>query len=233
MLTDKKIIIVGGSSGIGFAVASKASQAGAEVVIASRSAEKLEAAVGRLGAHVRAHVLDATDEHSITEFFRHVGSFDHLVISIKPSIPTGHFLENEMAAVGAAFDAKFWGQYRLAKHGASHIRPSGSITFTSGIASHRSYPGYSAVSAINAAVEALCKAVAAELVPIRVNCVCPGFVDTDPPNNSRAQHVRTLAPNLPLDRLGVASEIADSYLYLLTSQYSTGTVVVVDGGATC
>jgi len=159
MLTHRKIIVVGGSSGIGFAVASKASQVGAEVVIASRSAEKLEAAVGKLGGNVYAQVLDATDEHSTTEFFRHVGSFDHLVISIKPSIPTGSFLENAMAAVGAAFDAKFWGQYRLAKHGAPHIRPNGSITFTSGTASRRSYPGYSAVSAMNAAVEALCKSV--------------------------------------------------------------------------
>lgn len=233
MLTNRKIIVVGGSSGIGFAVASKASQAGAEVVIASRSAEKLQAAASKLGKHVRAQVLDATDEHATTAFFRHVGSFDHLVISIKPSIPTGHFLENEMAAVGAAFDAKFWGQYRLVKHGAPHIRPGGSIIFTSGIASRRSYPGYSAVSAMNAAVEALCKAVAAELAPIRVNCVCPGFVDSEPSNSKRALHVRTLAPNLPLDRLGVASEIADTYLYLLTSPYSTGTVVVVDGGATC
>lgn len=233
MLTNRKIIIVGGSSGIGFAVARKANEAGAEVVIASRTAEKLEVAEGQLGGHVRAQVLDATDEHSSTEFFRRVGSFDHLVVSIKPSMPSGHFLENEMAAVCAAFDAKFWGQYRLAKLGAPHIRPGGSITFTSGVASRRTYPGYSAVSAINAAVEALCKAVAVELAPIRVNCVCPGFVDTEPPSISRAQHVRTLAPNLPLDRLGVASEIADTYLYLLTSPYSTGTVVVVDGGATC
>ena len=234
MLTNRKIIVVGGSSGIGLAVARKASESGAEVVIASRTAEKLESAAAQLGGRrVRAQVLDATDECSTTAFFRRVGPFDDLVISIKPSLPSDRFLESDMVAVGAAFDTKFWGQYRLAKHATSHIRPGGSITFTSGVASRRTYPGCSAISAMNAAVEALCKSVAAEIAPIRVNCVCPGFVDTEPPSSSRALHVRAMAPNLPLDRLGIAMEIADAYLYLIASPYSTGTVVVVDGGATC
>jgi len=148
-------------------------------------------------------------------------------------LPSGRFLENEVGAAIAAFDAKFWGQYRLAQHGVQYVRQNGSITFTSGIASRRSYLGYSVVSAMNAATEALAKAIAIELAPIRVNTVCPGFVDTKPPASGRAQHVKVLSPTLPLNRLGVASDIADAYLYLFANSYSTGTVVVVDGGAIC
>lgn len=233
MFENKKIVVVGGSSGIGFAVAQKAMSAGARVVIASRSQARLDIAAKHLGERIQTEVVDASDEHSVTDLFRRVGEFDHLAVTIKPHFPSGHFLENEVGSAITAFDAKFWGQYRLAKHGASYIRPNGSITFTSGIASRRSYPGYSAVSAMNAATEALAKAIAIELAPIRVNTVCPGFVDTEPPTSGRAQHVRALSPTLPLDRLGTTSEIADAYLYLFANSYSTGTVIVVDGGAIC
>ena len=233
VLENKKIVVVGGSSGIGYAVAQKALNAGAQVVIASRSNERLNTAARQLGERVQTEVVDASDDQSVADFFRRVSHFDHLAVTIKPHLPSGQFLENEVGAAMAAFDAKFWGQYRLAKHGAQYIRENGSITFTSGIASRRSYPGYSAVSAMNAATEALAKAIAIELAPIRINTVCPGFVDTEPPTSGRAQHVKTLSQTLPLNRLGVASEIADAYLYLFANLYSTGTVVVVDGGAIC
>lgn len=233
MLENKKIVVVGGSSGIGYAVAQKAMNAGAQVVIASRSNERLNAAARQLGERVQTEMVDASNDQSVADFFRRVGHFDHLAATIKPQLPSGRFLENEVGAAITAFDAKFWGQYRLAKHGAQYIRQNGSITFTSGIASRRGYPGYSTVSAMNAATEALAKAISIELAPIRVNTVCPGFVDTEPPTSGRAQHVKKLMLTLPLDRLGAASEIADAYLYLFANSYSTGTVVVVDGGAIC
>jgi NAD(P)-dependent dehydrogenase (short-subunit alcohol dehydrogenase family) len=233
MLKNSKIVLVGGSSGIGFAVAQRALSAGAEVVIASRSHEKLQAAAKVLGNHVQVAQVDVSDERSVIDFFRRVGPFDHLAATIKPQLPSGRFIENELTAVSAAFDAKFWGQYRLAKHGVRYIRPNGSIVLTSGVASRRSYPGYSIVSAMNAATEALASAIAVELAPIRVNTVCPGFVDADVPTSGRAEYVRALAPNLPLGRLGAAKEIADAYLYFFGNTYSTGSVMVVDGGVTC
>ncbi|MBI3611186.1 MAG: SDR family oxidoreductase [Nitrospirae bacterium] len=233
MLKNKKVVIVGGSSGIGLGVARKAADVGAEIVIASRSASKLENARSHLRGRVQTEVLDAVNEQSVSDFFRRVGSFDHLVATIRPQGPVGRFLENATDNVRAAFDNKFWGQYYLAKHGAGYVRAGGSITLTSGIASLRSYPGYSAMTTINAAVESLCKTLAVELAPIRVNGVCPGFVDIEAPNDKRAQQIMALIPNLPLARLGTADEIADAYLYLLNNVYSTGTIIVVDGGATC
>src|SRR4030067_386604 len=206
MFENKKIVIVGGSSGIGYAVAQKALDAGAQVVIASRSDKKLNAAAKQLGERVQTEVVDASDDQSVADFFRRVGHFDHLAVTIKPQLPSGRFIENDVGAVIAAFDAKFWGQYRLAKHSAQYIRQNGSITFTSGIASRRGYLGYSAVSAMNAATEALAKTIAIELAPIRVNTVCPGFVYTEPPTSGRAQHIKVLSPTLPLNRLGIASD---------------------------
>lgn len=233
MLENQKIVIVGGASGIGYAVAQQALAAGAEVVIASRSPGKLHSAAVSLGGRIRVEPVDAADEESVIDFFHRVGSFDHLAATIKPRLPSGRFFDNDLAEVQAAFEAKFWGQYRLAKYGAGLIRSGGSIVLTSGIASRRSYPGYSAVSSMNAATEALAKALAVELAPIRVNAVCPGFVDAEPPISGRAQAVNALAPGLPLDRLATASEVAEAYLYLFGNRYSTGSVIVVDGGAVC
>src|SRR5512140_3954679 len=162
MLKNSKVVVVGGSSGIGFAVAQQSLDAGAEVVIAARSLDKLRAAARQLGDRVRVEQVDVSDEPSVIDFFRRVGPFDHLAATIKPQLPSGKFLDNDLSAVSAAFDAKFWGQYRLAKHAVGHITPHGSIVLTSGVASRRSYPGYSAVSAMNAATEALASAIAIE-----------------------------------------------------------------------
>ncbi|MDD4928423.1 MAG: SDR family oxidoreductase [Gallionella sp.] len=233
MLSNSKILVVGGSSGIGFAVAQQALNAGAEVVIASRSLDKLQAAAKQFGGSVTVEQVDVSDEQAVIDFFARVGPFDHLAATIKPHLPSGKFLENDLAVVGAAFDAKFWGQYRLAKHAVRHIRPHGSIVLTSGVAARRSYPGYSAVSAMNAATEALVSAIAIELAPLRVNTVCPGFVDADTPIPGRVDYVKKLAPSLPLNRLGATKEIAAAYLYLFGNAYSTGSVIVVDGGVTC
>ncbi|OYW39887.1 MAG: hypothetical protein B7Z35_03090 [Hydrogenophilales bacterium 12-61-10] len=98
MFENKKIVIVGGSSGIGYAVAKKAMNAGAQVVIASRSNEKLNAAAKQLDERVQTEVVDASDDQSVADFFRRVGHFDHLAVTIKPQLPSGRFLENEVGA---------------------------------------------------------------------------------------------------------------------------------------
>ena len=232
-LKNKKIIVVGGSSGIGLAVAQKSLYAGAEVIIAARTVAKLATVARRLGNGVHTEALDASDENAVVRFFECMGPFDHLVIAIKPTLPEGSALLGDAGIARLAFDVKFWGQYYLAKHAARHIRKSGSITLTSGVASKRAYKGYVMIGVINAATEALCSALAAEIAPIRINTVCPGFVDAEPVNSERGQLVRALAPGMPLNRLAEADEIADAYLYLMKNTYSTGTTMVVDGGVSC
>jgi NAD(P)-dependent dehydrogenase (short-subunit alcohol dehydrogenase family) len=233
MLNGKKILVVGGGSGIGYAVAKQARDSGAIVIIASRSANKLNLAAQSLGSAVKTEQVDVLDESSVRQLFERLGTIDHLVATIKPTLPAKPFLEDDFASVKLAFDTKFWGQCLLAKHGAQSIAPGGSITLTSGIGAHRSYPGFAAVAAMNAATEAISKSLAVELAPIRVNTVCPGFVDTVPATPGRAEHIMRIAPTLPLERLGNPDEIAQTYLYVMCNTYSTGSVVIVDGGALC
>ena len=232
-MRDQKILVVGGSSGIGLAIAKQAASEGAQVVIGSRSSARLENAATGHCPPLRTEQVDATSDESINAFFSKIGEFDHLAVTIKPSLPSGQFSENNIDLVREAFDIKFWGQYRLAKAAIKKIKPTGSIVLTSGIAAHRGYRGYSIVSAMNAATEALVKAISVELAPIRINAVCPGFVDTKPPNIKRLEYAQSVGASFPLERLGLAEEVASAYIHFFKNTYASGCCLVVDGATSC
>jgi len=231
MIENKKILIVGGSAGIGLALARLLLERGACVVIASRNREKLADAEKELGGNVSTEIVDASDEHSVTALFRRVGSFEHLAVTIKPSHIVSPFGHGAVSDLRAAFETKFWGQYHLTRHCLPHISENGSITLTSGIASHRGYRGFSGTAAINGAVESFVTSVAGEIAPVRINAVCPGFIETEEAHAQRYASIKSLGANPPLGRLGTRDEAARAYLYLMNSAYTTGTGIIVDGGA--
>jgi NAD(P)-dependent dehydrogenase (short-subunit alcohol dehydrogenase family) len=121
------------------------------------------------------------------------------------------------------------------KYGSPHIRSGGSITLTNGVAGLRPQKGWTIAASICGAMEALTRALAMELAPIRVNAVCPGVVKTelwsDMPESDRQVMYRDIERKLPVGRVGEADDLAQAYIYLMREGYSTGQVIVVDGGA--
>ncbi len=231
----QKIVIIGGSSGMGLATAKMAAAEGAAVVIASRSEEKLKKAKAEIQGNVETLTVNVMDEGSVKAFFDKVGEFDHLTTPGNEAA-MGPFLQLDVLKARTAFDSKFWGQYHAARYGAPHIRGNGSITFFAGIWSQRPVPGGSVVTAINSAIEGLGRALATELAPIRVNTVSPGIVDTPiysamAPGEKEAMF-QGVAATLPLKRIGRPEEIAQTVLYLMANSFSTGNTLYVDGGAT-
>jgi NAD(P)-dependent dehydrogenase (short-subunit alcohol dehydrogenase family) len=130
---------------------------------------------------------------------------------------------------------RFWGAFMAVKYGSAHIRPGGSVTLTNGVAGLRPRKGWALVASICGAMEAFTRALALELAPIRVNAVCPGVVRTELWNDmteaDRDALYRDVAQSLPVGRVGEPEDIAQAYLYLMREGYSTGQVIVVDGGA--
>ena len=173
MLAGKKVVVVGGSSGIGLATAEMAKAQGAEVVIASRNAERVKAAADKLGA--KGISADVTNDRSVTDLFRAVGPVDHVVVSAA-QLRTGPFKTVAMEDVRATMEGKLWGAWRCAR--AAEIKPGGSLTLVSGFLSIRPRPNAAIVSVANGALESLTRALALELAPVRVNCVSPGIIDT-------------------------------------------------------
>lgn len=230
-LKDQKVVVIGGSSGMGLATARAAVNAGANVVIASRSAQKLDAAKADIGKNVEAQPLDLTQEDSIREFFQKIGSIAHLVIP-GSSVKTGSLRELSLADAMSSMNSKFWGPYLAAKH--AQLNPNGSIIFFSGILSRKPSPGMAVVAAINAAIEALGRTLALELAPVRVNVISPGLVMTSAyegmPDAQREAMFQRTAQQLPVKRVGMPEDIADIALQLMTNRYITGTVIDIDGG---
>ncbi|WP_313198854.1 SDR family oxidoreductase [Rhizobium sp.] len=229
-LNNQRVLVVGGSSGIGFAVAQSVILAGAEVTIASRSAEKLTAASQSLGT-VSSAIIDTADEIGIEAFFQENDSWDHIVISAAQT-PSGPVRKLSLDDAKKAMESKFWGAYRVAR--AARLSERGSLTFISGFLSER--PSASSVlqGAINAALESLGRGLALELSPVRVNSVSPGLIDTPlwskMEDESRKSMFERVAASLPAKTIGQPGDIANAVLFLMTTPFATGSNVRVDGG---
>lgn len=233
-LFGARVVVFGGSSGVGLAVAAAARAAGAEVVLAARGREKLERALARLGEGARGEVVDGRDERQVDDLFARLGPIDHLVLPAGSTTPGGEFTKMTRTAMRATFEDKLWAQLNPAFAGARSLRRGGSITFFSGGAAHRAIRGMANVAAVNGALEALVPTLALELAPSRVNAISPGTLDTPywtgvPDEAKQAIFART-ADALPAGRVGTAEDVAAAVLFLLGSSFTTGIVLRVDGG---
>lgn len=233
-LDRARILVVGGGSGIGFAVAEAAKAEGAQIAIASTNADKLAAAAARLGG-AEWTVLDITDESAVQAFFRSAAEFDHVVTTAGDwgNARRGPFVSMDMAEAEALLRVRFWGAAILAKHAAWHLDDGGSITLTSGMSAFRPQKGSVMATAMAGSIEHLTYGLAVELAPIRVNAVFPGGVATEifaglPEEMRKVEEARF--DNQPLPRISRPEEVAEAYLYAMKASYTTGQVIKVDGG---
>ena len=230
-LSGSKVVVVGGASGVGFAVAAAAREAGAEVVVGSSQAPRVEAAASKLGRGATGHAVDVRDEVSVAAFFTEVGAFDHLVFTAGD---WGHMFgatrDLDVEASKARMEVRFWGAARAAKHAIRQIAGDGSITLTGGMLAHRPMPGAPLTTASAHTTEGLAIGLARDLAPVRVNAVCLGLMMSEQVQNMGDAMIKNFTANLPLPRGGTVEEAAEAYLYLMRATYVTGQIVRVDGG---
>lgn len=235
-LSSQRLVIFGGSSGLGLGLARAALEAGAEsVLIASRSAASLQSATIALGspARLQTATADVSSEADVARVFTNAGPIDH-IFTTAAQFAYQSVSEFDPAAARRAIDSKLIGALLLAKHGAPRLRPGGSLTLTSGIAAERPGPRGAITCTVNGALHSLVRALALELAPIRINVVSPGWVDTpawDTIAGERKSAVQAeLAQRLPVRRIGQPAELANAFLFLSQNHFATGTVLPIDGG---
>ena len=230
-LNGKKVVVIGGASGVGFAVAEAALAEGAQVVVGSSQTARIEAAAERLGGGAKGLTVDVKEEASVAAFFDAVGAFDHLVFTAGD---WGHFFgrtqDLDIEDSKTRQEVRFWGAIRAAKHATRHIAKEGSITLTGGMLAHRPMPGMPLVTASAHTTEGLAMGLARDLAPIRANAVCLGLILSEQVQGMGEGAIRSFTQNLPLARPGTCDEAAEAYLYLMRATYVTGQVVRVDGG---
>jgi len=230
-LAGSRVLVLGGSSGIGLATANASATAGAKVTIASRSNEKVNAAVADIGKGATGVALDTTNDAALEAFFSKQPEWDHIVVSVAAGRSAG-LQDLSLQDAYGNMNAKFWTAYKTAK--LARITPEGSLTLVSGFLSHRPNKDALLQGCINAALESLGRGLALALSPVRVNTISPGLIDTPiraamPPDKKKAM-LDHAAATLPARRVGQAEDVAEAILMVMTNPFTTGSTLFVDGG---
>jgi NAD(P)-dependent dehydrogenase (short-subunit alcohol dehydrogenase family) len=233
-LKQKLVVIIGGSSGIGFEIARQTSALGARLTIVGRDQAKLAAAAEKLGGTVKTAVLDAHDDTAREEFFAKLATIDHLVSMVGDSM-AGGFLATTPETMRHVLHSTFWSNWLIGKYAAPKLRDGGSITFTAGTGGRAQEISASYVA--NLGVGALAQGLASELAPrVRVNAVSPTFMGKgtafwkDVPPQELKKTIAGFTDSVPLKRLATVEEVASAYVYLMGNNFITGQVLTVDGG---
>ena len=232
-LDKQKVVIIGGTSGIGLATAVMAKEAGASVFAAGRSEEKISQAQAEHPG-ISFSRVDTHDVAGLQSLFSSVGSIDHIVAAATGANRTiAPFLEQTDEQFREAFN-KFWGYTQVARHGIPCLKDTGSLTLVSGFPARKCNPGMSAVSCTGNAVEGFVRAIALEAAPKRINGVAPGTIATAmfgyQGKGELPPQLQAMGKNILMGRVGLADEVAQAIMLVMSNPYMTGTVIDVDGG---
>jgi NAD(P)-dependent dehydrogenase (short-subunit alcohol dehydrogenase family) len=240
LLSGKKVVIIGASSGIDLAIAKKTAELGASVVISGPSQDKLNQVKDLVSFAIEVIAVDILNEVSVDALFEKIGNFDHLVVTAVPDRNTPRSLLGEMTTQTAQSGMeKFWATFYAVRAAVKNIATDGSITLTSSVTISKpsKMGGISVISAANAAVAVFGRTLALELSPIRVNAIAPGIVEDTSvlsyqSESERADLSKWAKASLPVQHLGQPEEQAQAVLSLMTNPYITGVTLPVDGGVT-
>lgn len=234
-LAQQRIVIVGGSNGMGLAAAQNLAGLQADVFIVGRSREKLDLALSTIQGRAIGYVADFTDPEALDALFQRVGRIDHLVLAASSNVAWGPFSSTPASAVKAALEGKLLGYWQSLQAALPYLRSDGSVVMLSGTASRTAMPGTAGLAAVNGAITQMAQTLSKELAPLRVNVVSPGLVDTPAydglPRDAKAGMFAAAAASLPVGRTGTSEDVAQAIVYLLGNGFTTGAILDVDGGA--
>ncbi|MFJ6328618.1 MULTISPECIES: SDR family oxidoreductase [unclassified Rhizobium] len=226
----QNIIIIGGSSGIGLAAAKRAKDAGANLFLVSRNAERLRKAAEAIGGATQIVADIAAPPPAI---FAGLDRIDHLLITAG-SVNLQSLKDQSETDLAKVMHERLIGPLLAIKAALPLLHLASSITMTSGQFASRPAAIGAVVAAAVAAVESTVRALALELSPMRVNAVSPGWVDTPLLDGlmgeGKRQVLEQTASTLPSRNIGRPEDIAQAILFLMANRYITGEILHIDGG---
>ena len=233
-LQNQRVLVIGGTSGIGMAVATAVAERGATPIVVSRRQSSVDRALGSLPTGARGATVDLSDPAAIERLANEIGSIDHLVYTAGEPLEMVPLAGLTPEAIAGFYQTRFIGACNTVRVFGPRLPAGGSITLTSGSAGEQPKFGALAVS-LCGAMNALTTALAVELAPVRVNAVAPGVVRS-PLWNTMSEADRdamfsSAAQENPLGRIGEVDDAASAYLYCIEQTFSTGAVIKVDGGS--
>jgi NAD(P)-dependent dehydrogenase (short-subunit alcohol dehydrogenase family) len=225
-------VVIGGTSGLGLGIAREFSRNNVEVVVGSRTRDKVSKALSALGKNVRGAVVDATNDKSLTDFFKSIGPFRYLVITAAEAFADRPLLKTSVEEFKAFADTKLWGSIRSIQAALqAGMEPDASIILISGAVARKGRSGAHAKAMVNGALEAFTRSLAVELGGrARVNCISPGIFDSkgSMPPEKKDEFKRLY----PTGYVGNSQDIAELVYATAVNRFMTGSVVSIDGGWT-
>jgi NAD(P)-dependent dehydrogenase (short-subunit alcohol dehydrogenase family) len=232
-LPGQTVLVIGGSSGIGFETARRARAEGAELILTARDPERLTAAASQIGAQSRS-AFDAHDPTALDAFFDALpGPVDQVMVTAgRPHY--GRLADLDLDQARQAIAASAMLMIGIARRAVDTVRPFGTLIFMSGTGARRPGIGLSVISAVTAALPALTANLALEIAPVRANLIAAGFVDTalsaellGEQLDSRREELRK---TLPIGRVVRADDVAALAVHLMANTALTGATYDIDGG---
>ena len=229
-ISGKKIIIFGGTSGIGEAATKIMSDKGAaEIIAISRNPDKMT----NVPKNVTLEKIDVLDEEALKSFFKNQGKFDVLInCATGGARAVGPFLKMDLEGYRGSF-AKLWGYTNVVRYGTEYLVDNGNIVLVSGSPARKCRPGQIAISSVGGAVEAFARGIAPEIAPKRINIVSPGIIDTPMSplqGDERNEFYKSATQNNLIPRAGTSEEVAEGIIFAIENEFITGTTIDIDGG---
>ncbi|WP_299570284.1 SDR family oxidoreductase [uncultured Williamsia sp.] len=233
-LDGTTVLVIGGAKNLGLAIARRAAELGADVVVGARDGEAAALAATSLGAGARSLAIDVTDEATVRDAAATLGAVDHIVVTSAAHHNVA-VTELDHDRTVTAFEAKVIGPMLVAKHFAPSMPASGSLTLFSGVAAWKPSPGKAVMGITNGAVAFAASHLARELAPVRVNAISPGIVDSGTwdgmADADRGSLFDGVAATNPVGRVGRSDDIVDAALWMMTAGFVSGETIHVEGGA--
>ena len=232
-LKGKKIIVVGGSSGIGKSVSQMAYEQGAQVTLTGRNANLAERTAHDIGISVTGKELDVNDEDQVAAFFGSFSDIDHIYMAAGAT-KLGSITEGKLTENMQAFDTRILGSLRIVRAVANKMNPDGSIIFTGGVSTDRPIHGAWVSGLATSTAEQLARVLVLELPDIRFNAVSPGYTDTPMWDTifgeDKEKVLSDVASSLPVKKIASPEDVASAVIFMMSNSSITGEVIHVDGG---
>jgi NAD(P)-dependent dehydrogenase (short-subunit alcohol dehydrogenase family) len=232
-LKNQKIVVAGGTSGIGLATAKMLSGLSADVTVTGRDQKKIES-LRSPNPELNIVALDSNDKEQLTTFFSAFGVFDHLVITLSGAKGAGAFQQLSLDDLREGFEKKFWPYLQTIQTALPFLKKSGSITILTASSTSARLPGTAGLAAINGALEMMVPILAKDLQPIRINAISPGVIDTPwwnfLPQTDKHETFKQFSQQIAVGRIGTAEEVAHAITGIVSNDYINGSVIFCHGG---
>ncbi|WP_299530602.1 SDR family oxidoreductase [Ulvibacterium sp.] len=212
----EKVLIIGGSAGMGLATAQQLIKEGFHVIISGGNENRLKTQAKELGNDCEFRVIDAKNTPDLRNLFFSLSGLKHIVVTISVRANASGIAQTEELDAKQAFE-RFWTSYNVLHFAPEFLNRNGSVTLISGSSAKTPLKGYGVWGTLHGSINSLVKQAAIDIAPIRVNAISPGGIGLRPDRQL-------------VEHKGQAEDIAKMIVAVITNRATTASIIDVDGG---